>query len=601
MATHRTHLLICAGTGCVANGAFDIKGILEEEIRKNGLENEVAVVATGCNGFCGQGPIVVVKPDGIFYQLIDKKSAVKIISEHMLKGRPVEDLMYVPADGKAPVPRMSEIGFFRKQRLITLRNRGLINPESIEEYIAHDGYKALAKATTEMSPQEVIVEVLNSGLRGRGGAGFPAGKKWNFCRMEEGDIKYVVCNADEGDPGAFMDRSIIESDPHTVLEGLMIAGYACGAQEGYVYVRNEYPLAVKRLNIAIEQMKEYGLLGEKIFDSEFSFDIHVVRGAGAFVCGEATALVSSIEGRVGEPRSRPPRLVQYGLRGKPTNLNNVETYANVPPIILRGAKWFSSIGTETSKGTKVFSLTGDVNNTGLVEVPMGISLKEMIFDIGGGIPDGKKFKAVQTGGPSGGCIPADLLDLKIDFEGLWEAGSMMGSGGMVVMDEDTCMVDIARYFLNFTKDESCGKCTPCREGSKWMYDILTRITEGKCTPEEYEKLEDLAHQVAETSLCGLGEDAPNPVLTTLKYFRDEYEAHVFEKKCPAKKCKALLTFKVIENQCVEQGHGCGMCARNCPSGAISGSKGKAHHINTDICTGCGICYDVCNFDAIHVE
>lgn len=601
MANHRAHLLTCAGTGCVANGAFKIKDILEEEIKKNNLEEEVAVIATGCNGFCGQGPIVVTKPDGIFYQLIDEKSARRIVKEHMLKGRPVEDLMYTPSEGEPPVPKMSEIGFFRKQRLITLRNRGLINPESIEEYIAHDGYLALAKALTEMSPQEVIVEVLNSGLRGRGGAGFPTGKKWNYCRMEEEPVKYVVCNADEGDPGAFMDRSIIESDPHTVLEGLMIAGFACGAQEGYVYVRNEYPLAVKRLNIAVEQLKSYGLLGERIFDTDFNFDIHIVRGAGAFVCGEATALISSIEGRVGEPRSRPPRLVQHGLRGKPTNLNNVETYANVPPIILRGSQWFASIGTETSKGTKVFSLTGDVNNTGLVEVPMGISLKEMIFDIGGGIPGGKKFKAVQTGGPSGGCIPAELLDLKIDFEGLWEAGSMMGSGGMVVMDENTCMVDIARYFLNFTKDESCGKCTPCREGSKWMHDILTRITEGKCTPEEYEKLEDLAQQVAETSLCGLGEDAPNPVLTTLKYFRDEYEAHVFEKRCPAKKCKALLTFKVVAKNCVEHGHGCGMCARNCPSEAITGTKGKAHFINNDICTGCGICIEVCNFDAIEIE
>ena len=593
--------MVCAGTGCVANGAFDLKGALEEEIARHNLEKEVAVVTTGCNGFCGQGPIIVVQPDGIFYQFMDPKKIARMIEEHLLKGRPIEEYMWTPAEGEQPVPKMSDIGFFRKQKLVALRNRGMIDPEKIEEYIARDGYRALARTLTEFTPEQVINEVLDAGLRGRGGAGFPTGKKWNFARLEKETPKYVVCNADEGDPGAFMDRSIIESDPHCVLEGMAICGYAIGSEEGYVYVRNEYPLAVKRLEIAIKQAKEMGLLGKGIFGTDFNFDVHVFRGAGAFVCGEATALVTSIEGHIGEPRSRPPRLVQFGLRGKPTNLNNVETYANVPQIMLRGAKWFSSIGTENSKGTKVFSLTGDVVNTGLVEVPMGITLREMIYDIGGGVPEGHDFKAIQTGGPSGGCIPEELLDLPIDFESLWEAGSMMGSGGMVVMDSHTCMVDVARYFLAFTQEESCGKCTPCREGTKWMLDILNKICNGTCTPEEFEKLEELSHAVAETSLCGLGESAPNPVLTTLKYFRDEYEAHVYEKKCPAKVCKALLTFSIDKKQCLEVGHGCDQCSRNCPADAIIGEKGKAHEIIEDKCIKCGICRDVCNFESVQVD
>jgi NADH:ubiquinone oxidoreductase subunit F (NADH-binding)/NAD-dependent dihydropyrimidine dehydrogenase PreA subunit len=512
-----------------------------------------------------------------------------------------ENYMASNLPGYSEIPGLDQVDFFRKQKLLALRNRGIIDPENIDDYIARDGYKALAKALTEMSPDEVILEVLDSGLRGRGGAGFPAGKKWHYAREEKSEIKYVVCNADEGDPGAFMDRSIIESDPHCVLEGLLIAGYAIGAKEGYVYVRNEYPLAVKHLTKAIVQMQQYGLLGKSIFGTDFEFEVHIVRGAGAFVCGEATALVSSIEGNVGEPRSRPPRLVQRGLRGRPTNLNNVETYANVPQIILNGANWFSSIGTETSKGTKVFSLTGDVVNTGLVEVPMGITLKEMIYEIGGGIPNGKKFKAVQTGGPSGGCLFVDLIDLQVDFESLWDAGSMMGSGGMVIMDEDTCMVDIAKYFLGFTRDESCGKCTPCREGSKWMTDILTQICKGTATMGDLQKLEDLANEVAETSLCGLGESAPNPVLTTLQYFREEYISHIVDKKCPAKVCKDLLTFEIDTVACLDNGHGCGQCRRNCPEGVISGSKGQAHLIEQAGCIQCGVCKDVCKFDAVLVD
>ena len=541
MAAFRSRVRVCTGTGCVANGAFATLDELRDNLEKYSLTSEIEIVTTGCNGFCGEGPIIVVDPGEIFYHQMTEDKIQRMVREHLLKGRPVEDFMFTPPGEEAPIPRMSEIPFFKKQRLVALRNRGLIDPEKIDEYIARDGYFALAKVLTEMTPEQVIDEVLQSGLRGRGGAGFPTGRKWHYARLENEFPKYIVCNADEGDPGAFMDRSIIESDPHCVLEGMMIAGYAVGAEEGYVYVRNEYPLAVKRLNIAIKQAKEYGILGERIFDSDFNFEIHVFRGAGAFVCGEATALVTSIEGHIGEPRSRPPRLVQSGLRGRPTNLNNVETFANVPQIILRGADWFSSIGTENSKGTKIFSLVGKVRNSGLVEVPMGITLQEMIFDIGGGVKKGRRFKAVQTGGPSGGCIPAELLDLPVDFESLWEAGSIMGSGGMVVMDDNTCMVDVAKYFLEFTADESCGKCTPCREGTKWMLDILTRITEGKATPEDLDRLEELSQVVAEASLCGLGESAPNPVLTTMKYFREEYEAHVHEKRCPAAVCTQIIS------------------------------------------------------------
>jgi len=601
LSEYRAHLMVCTGTGCVANGAFDVKEALETELARHGLDKEIAVVTTGCNGFCGQGPIVVVQPEGIFYEMMDPKKAAHMVQEHMLKGRQVEEYMWRSGKEQPAIPKMSDIDFFKKQKLVVLRNRGMIDPEKIDEYIARDGYMALAKVLTNMTPDQVIQEVIDSGLRGRGGAGFLTGRKWKYASLETATPKYVVCNADEGDPGAFMDRSIIESDPHCVLEGMAICAYAIGSNEGYVYVRNEYPLAVGRLELAIKQATEYGILGDGILGTDFSFNVHVFRGAGAFVCGEATALVTSIEGYIGEPRSRPPRLVQVGLRGKPTNLNNVETYANVPQIILRGVPWFASIGTENSKGTKVFSLTGDVNNTGLVEVPMGITLREMIEDVGGGIPDDCKFKAIQTGGPSGGCIPEELLDLPIDFESLWEAGSMMGSGGMVVMDEHTCMVDVARYFLAFTQEESCGKCTPCREGTKWMLDILTKITEGTCTPEEYAKLEELSHTVAETSLCGLGESAPNPVLTTLKYFRDEYDAHVHDKRCPAGVCKSLLTFSIDKSICLEKGKGCDQCRKNCSYGAILGDRGKAHEIIQDKCVKCGVCRDVCNFGAVQVE
>jgi NADH:ubiquinone oxidoreductase subunit F (NADH-binding)/(2Fe-2S) ferredoxin/NAD-dependent dihydropyrimidine dehydrogenase PreA subunit len=601
LAEYRTHLMVCAGTGCVSNGAYDVKSALEREIAKHGLEHEVAVVTTGCNGFCAQGPIVVVQPDGIFYQLLEEKKIPHLVEEHLLKGRPVKDLMYIPPDEEAPIPRMKEIGFFQKQRLIALRNRGLLDPEKIDEYIGRDGYKALAKVLTEMTPEQVIDNVKASGLRGRGGAGFPTGVKWARAREIKSEIKYIICNADEGDPGAFMDRSIIESDPHTIIEGMAIGAYAIGVHDGYVYIRNEYPLALERLLLAVEQARDYGLLGERILNTDFSFDIHVHRGAGAFVCGEETALIASVQGRLGNPRQRPPYPAESGLWGKPTNINNVETWANVSSILLRGPEWFASVGTETSKGTKVFSLVGKINNTGLVEVPMGITLREIIFDIGGGIPDGKKFKAVQTGGPSGGCIPTELLDLPIDFESLYEAGSMMGSGGMVVMDEDTCMVDIARYFLSFTQDESCGKCAPCREGTKLMLSILTRITEGKGTPEDLEILEQVAKTVKETSLCGLGNTAPNPVLTTIKYFRDEYEAHINDKKCPSKVCRALLTFSIDPQRCVEAGHGCGQCKRNCPEAAIVGEKGKAHRIVQEKCIQCGVCRDVCNFGSVLAE
>lgn len=601
MAEYRLHLMVCAGTGCVSNGAFDVQEALEREIEKQGLDKEILTVTTGCNGFCAQGPIVVVQPGEIFYQLLDAKKIPHLVEEHLLKGRPVEELMYTPSEAEPPIPKMGDIGFFKKQRLIVLRNRGLIDPEKIDEYIGREGYKALAKVLTTMKPEEVIDTIVTSGLKGRGGAGFLTGLKWKRAREAPGDYKYIICNADEGDPGAFMDRSIIESDPHTVIEGMAIGAYAIGAREGFVYVRNEYPLALERLIIAIEHAKEYGILGENIFDSGFSFDIHVHRGAGAFVCGEETALIASIEGRLGNPRERPPYPVEKGLWGKPTNINNVETWSNVPTIMLRGSEWFNDIGTENSNGTKVFSLVGKINNTGLVEVPMGITLKEMIFDIGGGIPEGKKFKAIQTGGPSGGCLPEELLDLPIDFETLTEAGSMMGSGGMVIMDETTCMVDVARYFLSFTQAESCGKCTSCREGTKWMLDLLNKLVEGKAQPDDIEILERVANTVRDTSLCGLGNTAPNPVLTTLKYFRKEYEAHVFDKKCPAKVCSALLTFTIDPKACVENGHGCGQCLRNCPEKAITGEKGKAHLVDQDLCEGCGICVEVCNFDAVLVE
>jgi NADH-quinone oxidoreductase subunit F len=533
--------MLCAGTECVSTGSFRIKDILQEEIKKRGLQDEILVVMTGCPGICAVGPIMTVRPDGIFYQNLKEKDIPYLVEEHFLKGRPVPRLMYLPPEEKKPIPTIPDIDFFSRQTLITLRNRGVIDPEKIDEYIARDGYRALAKVLTSMTPEDVIQVIKDSGLRGRGGAGFSTGRKWEACRKAEGEPKYIVCNGDEGDPGAFMDRSAIESDPHSVLEGMIIGAYAIGANEGYIYIRYEYPLAMKRLEIAIAQAREYGLLGENILGSGFNFDITIRQGAGAFVCGEETTLIASIEGRPPEPRQRPPFPVQSGIWGKPTNINNVETWANVPAIINRGADWFASIGTEKSKGTKVFSLVGKINNSGLVEVPMGITLREIIFDMGGGIPGGKKFKAVQTGGPSGGCLPADLLDLPVDYERLTEAGSIMGSGGMIVLDEDTCIVDIAKYFLAFTNDESCGKCTSCREGSEALLEILTKISNGEGEEGDIEFLQELGMAIKDASLCGLGQTLPNPVLSTVRYFRDEYEAHIKYKRCPALICKGIIS------------------------------------------------------------
>ncbi len=548
MGHYRAHLLVCTGTGCVSNHSFKIKDALERELKKQGLEQEIQVVTTGCNGFCERGPIVVVQPEGIFYQRLKEDDIPSLVTEHFLKGRPLKKLMYVPPAEEVAVPTMSDIEFFKHQRLIVLQNRGRIDPEKIDEYIAFGGYEALAKALTQMTPDQIITEIKNSGLRGRGGAGFPTGTKWELCRKSPGNKKYIICNADEGDPGAFMDRSVLESDPHAVLEGMIIGAYAIGADEGYIYVRMEYPLAVKRINIAIRQAEEYGLLGEDILGSGFNFKLHVVCGAGAFVCGEETALIASIEGRVGEPRQRPPFPIQRGLWNKPTNINNVETWANVPHIINRGAQWFASLGTEKSKGTKIFSLVGKINNTGLVEVPMGIPLGDIIFNIGGGIPNNKKFKAVQTGGPSGGCLPIELLNLPVDYEKLAEAGSIMGSGGMVVMDEDTCMVDVAKYFLTFLQDESCGKCSTCRWGIQRMLEIVTDITEGKGTMEQLALLEELAQVVKDTTQCGLGQTAANPVLSTLRYFRNEYIEHIVDKHCSASVCRPLY-ISPCQNTC----------------------------------------------------
>ncbi|MCI0474245.1 MAG: SLBB domain-containing protein, partial [Ignavibacteria bacterium] len=547
---YRAYLMVCAGTGCVANQSMKIKDAFIKELEKRNLQDEVSVVTTGCNGFCGVGPIMVVHPDGIFYQLLKVSDIPLLVEEHFIKGRPVKKLMYVPKENEPPVPKMSDIDFFKKQMLIALRNRGLIDPEKIEEYIARGGYSALAKALTEMTPDEVLNEVKRSGLRGRGGGGFPTGIKWETMKKVPGEIRYVICNADEGDPGAFMDRSIIESDPHAVIEGMLIGAYAMGSSDGYVYIRNEYPIALERLKKAIEQAREFGLLGENIFGTDFKFDIRITRGAGAFVCGESTALMASIEGKPGEPRAKYIHTVEKGLYDCPTCLNNVETWANIPQIILKGSEWFTSIGTGDvthnpwggSKGTKVFSLTGKVVNTGLVEVPMGITLKEIIFDIGGGIKNGKKIKTVQTGGPSGGFIPESMLDLPVDYDELTKVGSMMGSGGMIVADEDNCVVDMAKYFLTFTQEESCGKCIPCREGTKRMLDILENITVGNGTEEDLELLEELANMVVESSLCALGGSAPNPVLTSLKYFRDEYLVHVRDKKCPAHACRQLNVY-----------------------------------------------------------
>ena len=597
MSTYRMHLMLCAGTGCVSNGSYRIKAALERELAKHDLQDEIAVVMTGCNGFCAQGPVMTVLPDGIFYQLLTEDDIPHLVEEHFLKGRPVQSLMYTPPAEEAPVPIMSDIGFFKKQRLIALRNRGLIDPEKIDEYIARGGYRALAKALTSMTPDEIIGEVKESGLRGRGGAGFPTGLKWELTANQPGNGKFIICNADEGDPGAFMDRSIIESDPHSVLEGMLIGAKAIGASRGFIYIRHEYPLALERLNLALGQARDLGLLGTDIFGTGFDFDISVHRGAGAFVCGEETSLIGSLEGRPPEPRIRPPFPAESGVEGRPTCINNVETWATVPEIIERGAEWFSQIGTETSKGTKVFALVGKVKNTGLVEVPMGITLREMVFDIGGGIQDDREFKAVQTGGPSGGCIPASLLDLPVDYERLTEAGSIMGSGGMIVMDEDTCMVDVARYFLEFLRDESCGKCTACREGIDVMYQIVANICEGKGRPEDIPLLEELGEAVQKGSMCALGGTAPNPVLSTLRYFRDEYEAHIAEHRCPAGVCKALITYRIDPEKC----KACLLCKKHCPQGAISGEKKQPQVIDQDTCIKCGVCRDVCKFDGVVVQ
>jgi len=602
----RLNLMVCAGTGCVANHSYELKAALEKEIQKQGLSGEIDVVATGCNGFCAEGPLMVVQPDGIFYGRLTEKDIPYLVEEHFLKGRPVKKLMYVPEKTAAPIPRMADISFFSHQMLIALRNRGLIDPEKIDEAIGRGAYQALAKVLTTMTPEEVIKVIKASGLRGRGGGGFPTGVKWESCRKAEGDIRYVICNADEGDPGAFMDRSIIESDPHSVLEGMLIGAYAIGSSDGYIYIRQEYPLARERLVIALDQARDYGLLGKNILGSGFNFDIQIARGAGAFVCGESTALMASIEGRVGEPRAKYIHTVEHGLFNRPSCLNNVETWVTVPVIIQKGAAWFTSIGTGDvskdpwggSKGTKVFSLTGKIRNTGLVEVPMGITLRKIIYEIGGGIKDGKNFKAVQTGGPSGGFLPTSLLDLQVDYEQLTEAGSMMGSGGMVVMDDTDCMVDMAKYFLRFTQDESCGKCTPCRDGTYQMLSILQRITEGKGTEEDIDLLDNLSHFVIDTSLCALGGSAPNPVLTSLRYFRDEYVTHIREKKCPARVCRQLNVYTIDPEICVTKGHGCGVCEKQCPEKAISGEKNNPHVINQNLCQKCGVCVDVCKFDAV---
>ena len=592
---YRSTVLVCGGTGCSSSGSAKIRTEMENEIKKMGLENEVKVVQTGCFGLCALGPIMIVYPEGCFYSRVTVEDVPEIVSEHLLKGRVVKRLLYQETVTTEGVKSLNETNFYKKQHRVALRNCGVINPENIEEYIARDGYAALGKVLTEMTPEGVIDVILASGLRGRGGAGFPTGRKWKLARdiVPDADQKYVCCNADEGDPGAFMDRSVLEGDPHAVLEAMAIAGYAIGASQGYIYVRAEYPIAVKRLKIAINQAREYGLLGKNIFDSGFDFDIDVRLGAGAFVCGEETALMTSIEGHRGEPRPRPPFPAEKGLFGKPSILNNVETYANVPQIILNGAEWFASMGTEKSKGTKVFALGGKITNTGLVEVPMGTTLREIIEDIGGGIPNGKKFKAAQTGGPSGGCIPAQHLDTPIDYDNLIAIGSMMGSGGLIVMDEDNCMVDIAKFFLEFTVDESCGKCTPCRIGNRRLLELLNKITDGKGTLEDLDKMEELCHYIKNNSLCGLGQTAPNPVLSTLRYFRDEYEAHIVEKRCPAGVCKKLVRYEIQDN-C----KGCTKCARNCPVGAISGKVKEKHVIDQTKCIKCGVCMDNCSFKAI---
>ncbi len=592
---YRKQILVCGGTGCTSSGSKKVIAALEKELKKQGLEKEILVVKTGCFGLCALGPILIVYPEGAFYSQATPEGVVRIVEEHIKNGKIVKDLLYqetVHKDGS--IISLSETDFYKKQLRIALRNCGVINPEDIEEYIATDGYQALAKVLTQMKPDDVIQELLDSGIRGRGGAGFPTGRKWAFAKASEGDIKYVCCNADEGDPGAFMDRSILEGDPHAIIEAMAIAGYTIGASQGYIYVRAEYPIAVERLEIAIKQARDYGLLGEKILGTDFNFDIEIRLGAGAFVCGEETALMTSIEGHRGEPRPRPPFPAVKGLFGKPTVLNNVETYSNIPQIIRKGAKWYSSMGTETSKGTKVFALGGKITNVGLVEIPMGTTLREIVEEIGGGIPNGKKFKAAQTGGPSGGCIPACHIDTPIDYEHLTALGSMMGSGGLIIMDEDTCMVDISKFYLNFTVDESCGKCTPCRIGTRRLLQFLEKITSGNGEPEDLDKIEELALHMKSSSLCALGQSAPNPVLSTIKYFKDEYIEHIVDKHCPAGVCKSLVHYEIDPVSC----KGCTLCARNCPVGAISGTVKQPHTIDTSKCIKCGICMNNCKFNAI---
>jgi NADH:ubiquinone oxidoreductase subunit F (NADH-binding)/(2Fe-2S) ferredoxin len=595
--SYRTHILICAGTGCVASGSLKVRDAILEEIKKHGLEDEVKVATTGCNGFCALGPIIVAHPDGLFFNKINVEDVPFFVEEHLVKGRVPEKYLFDEHGRVDAIPLMNDIEFFKNQVLIALKNRALLDPEVIDEYIGRDGYQACAKALSEMTSEDIVKEIMNSGLRGRGGGGFSTGMKWKFCMEAKGDEKYILCNADEGDPGAFMDRSVLESDPHAVLEGMIIGGKAIGANKGYIYVRAEYPLAIERLNIAIAQAREYGLLGENIFDTGFDFDIELYYGAGAFVCGEETALMQSIEGKRGMPRPRPPFPAHKGLWEKPTVLNNVETYANIPQIILRGSEWFASLGTEKSKGTKVFALSGDVNNIGLIEVPMGTPLRTIVYNIGGGIKDNKELKAVQIGGPSGGCLPVSLIDTPVDYESIVQTGAIVGSGGMVVMDNSNCMVDIAKFFLEFTAEESCGKCTPCRVGTTVLLEKLVDISEGRGKPGDIEVLEELSRDIISSSLCGLGQTAPNPVLTTIKYFREEYEAHIIEKRCPAAVCKALITYEIIAENCT----GCTACARKCPQKVISGERKEPHVIDQSGCIKCGVCIDTCRFNAIKVE